>query len=80
MCFFHKIANLRACSNAVRTLKVDGSWVMMEENIDAHIEAFYKSLYAEQFGWRPCLKGIECGVCLWTGSVGSRGLSRKIKC
>ena len=57
--FFHKMANSHCRFNHLRTLEVDGVVFEEESEVINQEVQFYKTLYKETRGWRPCVEGLE---------------------
>ena len=57
--FFYRVANSHRRINHFRGIEVDGVLYEDEEEVQAKVVHFYRSLYIESDIWRPSLDGLE---------------------
>ncbi|GLT55575.1 hypothetical protein SLA2020_286860 [Shorea laevis] len=57
--FFHRLANSNRRHNSIESLVVDGDTIVDSDRIKDHIVEFYKTLYAEQYRWRPKVNDLS---------------------
>ena len=57
--FFYRVANSHRRINHFRGIEVDGVLYEDEEEVQAKVVHFYRSLYIESDIWHPSLDGLE---------------------
>ena len=57
--FFHKMANSNRRRNCLKKIKINGTWLSEEHDIQRGVVRAFKDLLSDSGGWRPCCNNIE---------------------
>ncbi|RVX04946.1 putative ribonuclease H protein [Vitis vinifera] len=57
--FFHKMANSNKRRNCLKKIKVTGTWLSEDHDIQRGVVRAFKDLLSDLGGWRPCCNNIE---------------------
>ncbi|RVW30293.1 Transposon TX1 uncharacterized 149 kDa protein [Vitis vinifera] len=57
--FFHKMTNSNRRRNCLKKIKVNGTWLSEDHDIQRGVVRAFKDLLSDPGGWRPCCNNIE---------------------
>ncbi|KAJ9680532.1 hypothetical protein PVL29_019761 [Vitis rotundifolia] len=57
--FFHKMANSNRRKNCLKKIKVDGTWLSEDQDIQRGVVRAFQSLLSDPGGWRPSVNNLE---------------------
>ncbi|RVW65755.1 LINE-1 retrotransposable element ORF2 protein [Vitis vinifera] len=72
--FFHKMANSNRRRNCLKKIKINGTWLSEEHDIQRGVVRAFKDLLSDSGGWRPCCNNIEFD------SIGDEEVARLEEC
>ena len=57
--FFHKMANSNKMRNCLKKIKVNGTWLLEDHDIQRGVVRAFQDLLSDPGGWHPCWNNIE---------------------
>ena len=60
MSFFHKMANAHRRRNNVNKIRINGVWILEENEIKEGVVNVFRSLLSNPGDWHPPLSGLQC--------------------
>ncbi|RVW28984.1 DNA-repair protein XRCC1 [Vitis vinifera] len=57
--FFHKMANSNKMRNCLKKIKVNGTWLLEDHDIQRGVVRAFQDLLSNPGGWHPCWNNIE---------------------
>ena len=57
--FFHKMANSNRRRNCLKKIKVNGTWLSEDHDIQRGVVRAFQNLLSDPGGWCPCLNSLE---------------------
>ena len=57
--FFHKMANSNKMRNCLKKIKVNGTWLSEDHDIQRGVVRAFQDLLSDPRGWHPCWNNIE---------------------
>ena len=57
--FFHKMANSHKRRNYLSKIKINGTWLTEEQEINGRVVGAFKDLLTDPRGWHPFMEGLD---------------------